>query len=290
MTARAPAWFEQKYVQGATHVLQTEGYLTQGMTAPPVSQKGNIFNWKIAGKGEATEMSGSIENRPTMNTNRTTVSATIRDWEANEWIQVTDLTKMSEGEIQIAQQSCAYAMGRRFDRILFDELNANAPVTAMPGTANLTLTDIIDAQASLLAQGVNGDRRIIVGLPYKQLGALGVFQRFANADYVTDRPLLKKIGARNFMGMEFVPFPDEYFPEPAANQVDFFMWMPSCVGFATNTDAKGKIAMATRIDYVPEKKAYLAANTMSACARVILPEGIRRLRTATNVAIGAGAI
>jgi hypothetical protein len=55
--------------------------------------------------------------------------------------------------------------------------------------------------------------------------------------------------------------------------------------FATTTDERGKIAAATRIDYVPTKKAYFAANTMGMTAKTILPEGVVRLHMATNAAL-----
>jgi hypothetical protein len=290
MTARAPAWFEQKYVDGAIHALQSDGYLTRGLTASATSQKGNQVNWKVAGRGDATQMSESIENRPTLNADRTTVTGTMVPWEANEWILTTDLARMSEAEIQIASQSCAYAMGRRFDRILFAELDAQAAAitTIGNGTVNLDLINLLDAQAQIRAQGIVGDLTLNVAVPFRWQAALMLLRGFSSADYVQDSPLLQKIGARNYLGMRVIPMPDEYFAIPAANQADGYMWATSAVGFATPTDEKGMLDLATRIDYVPEKKAYLAANTMMALARTILPTGVRRLRFSTNAALTSG--
>lgn len=290
MTSRASAWFEQKYISGAIHVLQTAGYLTQGLASPATSQKGNVVNWKIAGKGDATEMSTVVEDRPTMNAARTMVSATMKDWEANEWILTTDVEKMTEGEQQIAQQSCGMAMGRRFDKILFDALDAEGGsiATIGDGSAAIDITDVLGGQADIQGQGLPDGFMLNVAIPAKFMAHLMTKKGFASSDYVTDTPLMKMIGARQFLGMKFMPMPNEYFAIPNANQMDGYMWATSCVGFATNTDERGKIAAATRIDYVATKKAYFAANTMSAVGKVILPEGIRRLRFATNASLTSG--
>ncbi|MCA0425416.1 MAG: hypothetical protein LCH61_19245, partial [Proteobacteria bacterium] len=95
----------------------------------------------------------------------------------------------------------------------------------------------------------------------------------------------KRLGAKSWNGVHLVPFPDSYFAVPAANQAYGYMWLKNAVGFATPTDAMGRIRDATRTDYVPEKKAHYVASTMSACGKVLLPEGVRRLHVATNAAI-----
>ena len=288
MTARASNWSQPKFIDGAIHVLQAEGYLTKGMTTPATNQNGATVTWRLAGKGEATEMSPAIEERPTLNADRTTVTATMKDYEANEWINVMDLQKMSEAEIQVAQKTVGYALGRRYDKTLFEALDA-ANLTATQignGTAAISILDAMNGQASLLAQGISGVPKIWVALPYGLMAQLMLFREFANSDYIgDDLPLRKQLGAKSWLGMNFVPFPDSYFNVPAANQIDGYMWLQPSVGFATPTDAEGKIREATRVDYVPTKKAHYVASTMSACSTVLMTEGVRRLRFATNVAL-----
>jgi hypothetical protein len=287
MTARAPNWFEQKYVAGAIHVLQSKGYALQGTTRSETGIKGNEVTWKLAGDGEATEMSDAIEDRPTLNADRTTIKATFKDWEANEWIKTTDVTKMSENEQQIAQETCGMALGRRFDRIILgamDEAGADIE-TIGTGAGNIDLPDIIEANTDIGDEGDNHTFKLVVALPVRQLGALLMRKGWSSAEYVTDTPLLKEIGARRWLNMLFIPLPKKNFAVPAANQADGYMWGTSAVGFATPTDERGKIGMATRIDYVPTKKAYFAGNTMTAVGKVLLPKAIKRLRVATNAAL-----
>lgn len=286
MTARAPAWFEAKYIAGATHVLQTDGYLTKGLFATATRQEGTTVTWKVAGRGNATQMSGAVENRPTLNANRTTVTATMVDWEANEWILTTDLLKMTEAEQQVAQQTCAYAIGRRFDIIPFAAMDAagGGITTIGDGTTQISPLNLLAAQAAIKAQGIMGSARMYVALTMNHMAQLLTFKAVSSADFADDSPLLKSIGARNWLGMTLIPMPDEYFAVTSGQAAsrDVYAWLQPTVGFTTPTDAEGRVAMATRIDYVAEKKAYFAANTMSAAAAVILPEGIRRLSFANT--------
>lgn len=282
MTARAPAWFEIKYVDGAIHALQTAGYRLKGMFATKTNQKGNQVIWKVAGTGEATLMSDAIEDRPTLNADRTTVTGTLADWEANEWIKTTDLTKMTENEQAVAQKTCAMAIGRRFDQIPLRVLDAGVAATSISvvgdGSAQISPLDLLGAQADILDTGIDGNQMLNVALTPRMLSQLLTYRELSNSDYITDTPLLKQIGARRWLGMNLIPLPSSYLNNPSGNQRDGFMWVQDAVGFATNTDAEGKIDLATRIDYVPTKKSYFAANTMSACAAVILPGAVRALR------------
>lgn len=280
MTSRATAWFETKYVDGAIHVLQTEGYLTRGLFAAATGRNGNTVTWKIAGKGSATLMSQAVEDRPTLNAARTVVTATMAEYEANEWILTTDLTKMSENEQQVAQQTCAYAIGRKFDAIPFAAMDAASLTDIGNGTAQLSPLNLLAGAAAIKAGGIAGSPIVNVALTYNHMAQLLCYKAISSSDFVTDNPFMKEIGARSWMGMRLIPMPDEYFATTSgqASSKDVYMWLQPCVGFTTPTDASGRIAMATRIDYVPTKKAYFAANTMAAAAAVLQADGVRRLK------------
>jgi len=287
MTARVSAWNEPKFVDGVIHVLQTEGYLTQGLTSPPTSQIGQTVTWKLAGKGEATQMAPGIEERPALNADRLTVTATMQDWEANEWVNGIDLKKMTEPEIQVAQKTVGMALGRRRDKLLIAALDAATPGgTIGTGAAAIDPTQMIDAQAQILGQGIAGTPELICLLPYRLLGQMMLYREFASSEWVgSDLPLMKRIGARSWNGIHYVPLPDDYFAVPAANQAYGYVYMKEAVGFATPTDWKGQIRELTRVDYVPTKKANFIASTMSACAVVLQTPGLRRLHFSTNAAI-----
>jgi hypothetical protein len=282
MTARAPNWFEQKYVSGVVHRLQSQGFLMKPLINSSGTMNGNQVTWKIAGTGVATERKVGIENRPVMNADRTTVVGTMRDYEANDWINHTDLDKMSENEQQVAQKTGAMALGRLFDQIIIREMdNAAGSITNVgAGGTAISIVDILTAKAQIEDIGVGAYEYACI-LPPLLLSQLELFREFSSSDYVGDEyPLLKGIGARRFRGITFVPMPSAYFTVPSANNIDGYLFNVDCLGFAATYDS-----LRSRVDYVPEKKAYFAANDMSACPAVLLPEGIRRLRFATNVAL-----
>lgn len=281
MTARAPNWFEQKYVKGVIHALQSEGFLLRSCVNETGTIKGNQATWKLAGAGEATETSSAIQDSPVMNADRTTISATMKDYEANEWIKTTDLEKMPENEQQVAQKTGAWALGRKFDKILIGAMDtaASAIATVGDGSAAISILDPMTAQGAIADLAV-GSHEYFCALPQKLLQQMEIYREFASSDYVgDDLPLLKQVGARRWRGITFVPVPSAYLNVPASNQIDGYLWVKEALGWATNYDLR------SRIDYVPTKKAYFAANDMGGCAAVLLPDAIKRLRFATNVAL-----
>lgn len=280
MTARAPAWFETKYIDGVTHILQDEGFRLKSAVSSFGEIKGSKAVWKLVGTGEASTTSRAIENVPVMNADRTTVEADMVDYEANDWIKTTDITKMSANEEAAVQKTGAMALGRRFDKIIVDALDAEAGVpTIGNGSVAFGLTDFLSSLDEIEDIGIGGYDYVCI-LPRRIMTQLEMFREFSSADYVgQEYPLLRKAGARQYRNTTFIPLPTARFTVPAANQLDFYLYNKDCVGFVPN------MALKSRIDYVPEKKAWLAANDMAGAAKVLQPNGVRRLRFATNVAL-----
>lgn len=277
MTSRAPQWFEQKYVNGAVLVIQDAGYRLKGAVNETGEQKGNQVTWKLAGKGAATIMSTAIERRPVMNADRTTVTFTMVDYEANEWILSTDIEKMSENEQQVAQQTAGYAIGRLFDQLNMAAMDAAAgTITTIDVTAATapSIVDTITAQGQILAQGYTAEPQLYCAIPMMVHAQLMLYKEFSSADWVgDDRPMMKMIGARTLNGVNYVPLPDECFSVPSAGNVDYYVWQKTSLGMVPN------YALKSRIDYVPTEKAYFAANTVGMANGVLLPGGIRRIRS-----------
>lgn len=274
MASQTPIWFEQKYIRGTIAALQTDGFMTKGMAQLESNVKGSSVEWKLYGKGKATIMAPTVERRPVMNAGRSILTATMTDYEANDWINMTDLEKMSENEQQIAQQTAAMAIGRAYDQVFFTAMDVDTAIpTIGDGTQDISIVNLLQAQAQILAGGLNGSYDFFVALPALVFAQLLLYREFSNSDYNGDEyPLRKKLGAKQFLGMTIMPFPDEYFNAPAAGVLDGYAWMKNAVGFSTNYDMK------SRIDYVPTEKAYFAANTMGMCAKSLLSTGSRRLR------------
>lgn len=276
MTSRAPQWFEQKYIDGAVHVIQDGGWRLKGAVNETGEIKGSEVTWKLAGAGEATEMSTAIEERPVMNADRTTVKATMKDYEANEWVLSTDIEKMSENEQQVAQQTAGFAMGRLFDRLITGTLDAaGGAITTIDVSANAapSVVDTIGANAQILGQGFNAEPDMYCILPSMVLAQYGMYREFSSSDYLGEAAFAKKLGAKTYMGVTYIPLPDNAFTMPSNGVVDTYIYQKSAIGFVPN------YALKSRIDYVPTKKAYFAANTMGCGQALLLPAGVRRIRT-----------
>ncbi len=279
MSNRAPAWFETKYADGVTHVLQSKGFLLKATTRPADRQNGSNVNWRVAGSAEATVRSAATENAAAMNLDRTLVNATLTDWEANDYIDLYDLTKMTENETAVVQQSGAMAIGRRSDRIILDALNAATLPIQGNGAAAISIIDVLTAQGTIADIGV-GNYEYFAAVPQIFLQQLELFREFMSSDFVGDEyPMLKQIGARRYRGITFIPVPSAWLNVPAVNQLDGFLWVKDAVGFASPLEPR------SRIDWIPEKKKWFVANDFSATAAVILPNAAVRLRFATNVAL-----
>jgi hypothetical protein len=282
MSARAPAWFERKYVKGVIKKLQSIGWMLRPLVNSTGTIKGNEVVWKIAGSGTATEMSPATEDRPTMNADRQNILATMKFYEANEWIGARDLEQMPENEQQVAQETAAMALGRKFDQLMLGEMEANVgsmQAQVGDGTTALSITHVITG-INKIAKLMGAGSRFVCPLPFDQLSQLELYREFASSDYVGDEyPLLKEAGARRWRGTYFVPMPDDYFAVPASNQVRFYIYAMRYMGFAPNYNLR------SRIDYVPVKKDWFAGNDMGLAQKILDPLAFVPFVFPTNIAL-----
>lgn len=280
MPAQTPAWFEPKFKKGVTHRVQSRGFLLRGTTAESTTTDGSTVTWRRANAGTATILGAGMSASPVMNAGRDTVTATFVDYEANEFIKKADLNKMSENEQQVAMQSIAMACGRQFDNVILRTLDADSNIATIgDGTAAIGITDIMNAQGAIFDVGA-GSYEYYCALPGLFMQQLELYREFSSADYVTDGyPLLKEIGARKWRNITFIPVPSTFFNVPAANKADAFMWVKEAVGFEWNQQ------LGIRTDWLPKEKGWFVAGDLGCACASVLPEGIKRLRFATNVAL-----
>lgn len=281
MPAQSPAWFEPKFKKGAIHRLQSQGFLLKSAVEEASDTNGSTVTWRRVGTGVASELQPGMSQSPIMNAGRDTVSATFKDYEANDFIKKADLNKMSENEQQIAQQTAAMAMGRKFDQIVLATMDADTVniTNVGNGAAAIAPTDIMTAQGQIFDVGA-GTYEYFCALPTIFMQQLELYREFSSADYVgAEYPLLKQVGARKWRNVTLIPMPSSFFNVPAANQADGYMWVKQSFGFEWNK------SMSCQIDWLALQKGWLVAMDMGCAAANILPEGIKRLRFATNVAL-----
>lgn len=284
MTTQVEAWFEKAYIKGATHKLQSQGFLLKGTTREPDRVQAKDVVWRVAGRGEASRMSDTIERARPMNAGRDTVEGTLTDWQAADWIRHPDINKMSENEQEVVQQTAAMALGRRFDRLHFDEFDARAAnvATIGDGTTVITLMDAMDAAGYIIGQGILGVPEIFCPLPQKFFNQLMLYKQFSSSDYNgPDYPLARMTMRRRWGFATYFLCPNEMFTFDTGIGADAwktatwcqtYMWLKSGVGFATNYE------MQSRITWENQYSAWFANNWMPGCCKVILDEAVMRLK------------
>ncbi len=280
MSTRAPAWWEQKYVAGVTYQLQSEGWLLKPYFNSAGKIDGKTVSWRIAGRGMATQRSDIVEDRPVMNADRTLINGTMIPYEANDWINTTDVVTMTVDEQAVVQKTAAMAIGRKFDAVMMatmDAAGSNIP-TIGNGSAAIDITAPMRALSQIRAQGAGKD--FCCALPFAMMDQLELYKQFSNSQYVGDDfPLAKALGARVWHGCTFLPIPDEFFASPVAGSFDAYLWEKTAVGLAWANE------MATKIGYVDTKKAWFAGNDVMFGSSVLLPTAIRRLRFASDATV-----
>jgi hypothetical protein len=282
MGALTPAWFEPKFKKGAIHRLQSQGFLLKSAVEEASDTDGSTVTWRRAGTGAATPLQVGLSKSPVMNAGRDTVTATFADYEANEFIKKADLNKMSENEQQIAQQSAAMALGRKFDQIVLATMDSDTVNITNIGTGATAIapTDLMTAQGAIFDVGA-GTYEYFAAVPPIFMQQLELYREISSSDFTgeADYPLLKAIGARKWRNITIIPMPSSFFNVPSANQADGYIWVKQAFGFEWNKK------LSCRVDWLPQEKGFFVAMDMGCAAANILPEGIKRLRFATNVAL-----
>lgn len=277
MTTRAPQWFETWYNDQITHALQSQGFLTRGMTTDTDNIKANVARWRTAGAGTATAHPAGHSQVPVMNVDRDYVEATIADFDADDLIKTRDIEKMSANEKQAVVESGKLAIGRKYDDLLLDTLVAdavaNSKVLGAEGAALTSPTVALVAEAQISGVQRNmGD--IYCAIPKFVMSNWCMYEQFANSQWTGDTIVPKMTVAKTWMGINFFTMEDAFFTSraPAANNIYLFMWNKRCVGRHMN-----KVGV-DGIFYRPDYKDWRVGQSISGVAKTILPEGIRLIK------------
>ena len=98
----------------------------------------NKTTFQKIGKGFATTKARHGNVAP-MNLAHTNVSVTVEDFFAGEWVDDLDQLRINHDEMQVAQQSGAYALGRKTDELILNQMTTTT--SAHDETSNgITLT------------------------------------------------------------------------------------------------------------------------------------------------------
>ena len=237
---------------------------------------GSTHKFPKAGKGVATQHN-SGNDVTAMNAGRSRVPVTLSGWDAFDYEDIIDITKINFDDKKVIASNTASAIGRREDQLIIDALAASYNATVGDGTTAPTVAIIAQAKRILDENNVPGEDRTLVHSSYFLEDLLNI-TAVTSADFNSVRALVKgdldtylgckfkMIGGRTEGGL---PFSNA----PTNTKRYNFAYHKQAVGLAIGKE------MTAMVDWVPQKTAWQIGCVYSAGAGVIDSEGNIRIWT-----------
>lgn len=271
----APNWYTIQYDTRVQHLLQNEGFLLRGTTDEPVNVKGNTLEFFFIGTAEAQPFGPTPERPKAANLGKTTKTVDMTDWQFYEELRHGEPDKISPEYRSKIQQAGAMALGRKFDRIIMEAMDAEAGniTTIGDGTAAISPVQLSTGKAQINAVGMMSMNQFFMPVPSMSWEQLKLYKIFNNRDYTAEQFLFKgKTEAVMWNGIWVFQAPDNMFTAFDANSVDTYLWNKATVGFGSN------YAMQSRITYENLITSWVYNTVMSGAAKVLQTAGVKRAR------------
>ena len=269
MSTSVSTAFIKQYIADVHMAYQQKGSKLRNAVRLQTGIVGSTADFQKSGKGVAGRKTRH-GNVPVMNATHSVVTATLEDWYAADYIDKLDENKMNIDERQIIIDNGAYALGRKIDELIITVLDSGAGTTDTTSTLGLSKSRILTCYQTLNAADVpdDGGRFFLVGA--HQWNELMNIAEFKSSDYAGEMyPWLRGGDSRQWLGFTWIRHTG--LPN-ASNVTKCFAFHKSAVGLAEGQ------SLVTHIDWVPEKAAHLADNTISAGAVAIDGTGIYEIQ------------
>lgn len=231
---------------------------------------GLTYNFPYRGKGIAHESVPQAEVIP-MNIQDRQNPCTLKNYEAPEYSDEFNASKVSFNDRQEYVMAVAGAMGRGMDQITINEA-ANATQLVVDNNEGFTLVKLLRAKRILDAKGVPKADRYF----WHDAATLEValnLEKIGSSDYNTMKALAE--GALGtYAGFKFKMINER---DEGGLPLDTSGAYPIRTCFCTHKYAMGLaigIDMRTEINYIPQRKSTLINGLYSAGAKLIDPEGV----------------
>lgn len=222
---------------------------------------GETHTFEKIGTGIATTKTRHGNISP-MNIDHTSVTATLKNRYAGDYVDTLDLNKLSIDEIEAISQARVGALSRALDDQIYTAMN-DTTTTVAEGSAGLTYAKILAAWEKLQENNVdNADRFCAIGA--HQWSELMNIDEFKSADYVRDLPFPDGAAVKNWLGINW--YMDTGLPLDSGTRT-CFMWHRLAVGWAEGQP------FTYETTYHGEKAAWLVKGFYSGGAALIDAEG-----------------
>ncbi len=243
--------------------------------------EGSTCRFQKKAKGLATRHNPGADVTA-MNTDFSSVSCTLEDWEAFDYADKFDGKKINFSEVTELAEVAADAIGLRMDQIVIDAMDEGYDATGagvgtdneVVGTTNtqITLETLLSGKALMDANGIPASERYFGHTSNMLNRDLLNETELTSADYNSIKTLVRG-DVDTFLGFKFVLIADNRQEGglPSKNTTTDklgFMWHKRSVGQAIGMN------METEMTWIPEKRAYLVGAEFSSAAVVIDDLGV----------------
>ena len=236
--------------------------LTSTIVGGELSMATGVALAQKMGKGAASTKSRHGLVKP-MNLDHTNVNVTVEDRFAGEWIDDFDQLRINHSEMQAAQQSGAFALGRETDNMIRDAALTTSS-TANETTNGATLAWATGLMESFGNNDVPDDGRRYVFLGWENWSQMLAITQFASQDYVpsSELPFSRGTMAKSWLGFIWSPFSGLTEAGGGADRVGL-AYHYSALGHAIGED------VSTNAQYYNERDSWFVLNKMQMQAVLI---------------------
>lgn len=228
---------------------------------------GSSAVFQKVGKGTASTKSthGMV---PVMNLAHTSVECTLQDFYAGDWVDRLDELKVNIDERQVIAGAGAYALGRKTDEMIIDELATASTNVIADGNVGLTKDKALEAFETFGENDVpdDGQRFAVVG--WKQWSELLKIDEFVNADYIgrENLPFASITQAKMWLGTLWIPHSG--LPIDGSDIRSCYFYHKTALGHASGSDVQ------TDITWHGDRAAHFVNNMMSQGSKMIDEAGV----------------
>lgn len=228
---------------------------------------GDKYDFRLMGKGAATQRTGSSADVVPMGISHSLKQATLLDYEAPEYTDIFDAQTVNFDEVVELATTIAGAMGRRDDQSIIDAL---ATTTTTFVDAAFDLTTLTNASKLLNSVEAPMEDRYFV-CDETKLKELLESTQVGSADYNSVRTLMSG-EIDTFMGFKFKIIGSNRAEGGLGGNA--YAFHKDAIGHAVGIDMK------TRVDWVPHKASWLSMGMWKAGSVLIDAEGVVKITAA----------
>lgn len=279
MTLEVPAWYRDQWATQVIQKFQNRGFVLKGMTEPPVRIEGNKFYFLRTGLLEAQPYARG-DDVALLNPEDDTISMESAEWDAAVAIYDFDVTRLPVREVDARQEQCMNALGRRADKITYEQgvLAANVPAGRIIGDYTTGFDPYMALQGCDALQAADAFEagKIWCGLPERAWNQMLTYKIFSSSDYVgPDLPILRGVEKRTWNMVNWFRLPPHlkaFANAPTNTQLRFRMWNQHAIGAGHNENVRNEWERQAT------KKRWFVNHTIDGVAKPLLDEGFVEFR------------